>query len=90
VGLGRRQNSFSTGWTDGIEREGVGSSNDAKFAIREQLSVQTPSPDVPTLEPTRRRFIRRDISILVELFLIIDPSNVTHKPTQAHSWINPE
>jgi hypothetical protein len=31
-----------------------------------------------------------DNSILVELFLFFDLSNVTHEPTQAHLWINPE
>jgi hypothetical protein len=30
-------------------REGVSSSDGAKFATREQLSAQTPSSDVPTL-----------------------------------------
>jgi hypothetical protein len=31
-------------------REGVGSSDGAKFANSKQLSAQTPSPDVPTPE----------------------------------------
>jgi hypothetical protein len=42
------------------------------------------------LEPTGVGSSDGDISILVELFLIFDPANVTHKPTQAHPWINPE
>jgi hypothetical protein len=65
-----RQSSCARVWEEGQisstsdepmvkRREGVGSSDGAKFANREQQSAQTPSPDVPTLEPTGRRFIRR-------------------------------
>jgi hypothetical protein len=49
-------------------REGVGSPDGAKFANREQLSAQTPSPDVSTLEPTGRRSFDSDIFILLNYF----------------------
>jgi hypothetical protein len=63
-----RRSSCARVWEDGEissapdepmvkRREGVGSSDGAKFANREQLSAQTPSQDVPTLEPIGRRFI---------------------------------
>jgi hypothetical protein len=61
-----------------------------KFSNREQLSAQTPSPDDPTLDLYGVGSSDGDNSILVALFLIFDPSNVTQKPTQAHPWINPE
>jgi hypothetical protein len=60
-----------------------------KNSNRDEQSAQTPSPDEPTLEPKEQWFIRQWQFDFVEL-LLIDLSNVTHKPTQAHLWINPE
>jgi hypothetical protein len=48
--------------------EGVGSSDGAEFANREQLSAQTPSPDVPTLDQQGVGSSYGDNSILLNYF----------------------
>jgi hypothetical protein len=89
-GLWKSWFSFSTGWTAGLKRESVGSSDGRKISTRDELSAQTPSPDEPMPEPTRQRFIRWWHFWCAELYLIFDPINVTYKPTQTHSSINSE
>jgi hypothetical protein len=89
VGLRKDENFFSTGWTDVVKREGVGSSDGVKFSNREQLSAETPSPDDPTLEPTGHRFIQRwqfDFCWTISHFWFVECH--THKPAQAHPWMN--
>jgi hypothetical protein len=58
-GLWKSWFSFSTEWTAGKKRRSIGSSDGRKIANRDELNTQTPSPDEPTLKPTRQWFIRR-------------------------------